>query len=392
MSKYLKSLLIAGLVVCMTVCLGIFAAACNNNDDGDKGGDDTFPSSVSVTVMLDKTTPASVMVQLCAVEDNGELGLCLSPVATNKQGVATIDIDKENGKQYEIHLLGVPDGYTYVDGLGAEYPEGSGLRIDVTKNASVTITLKATVADTSNDPIALTVGGNAENFSVNLEEFIDRNGQPDETTGEIPPHLSWNDSRYAKFTTNEVGKYKFTFTFELSNDDVIISAYAGANYASFSNSGYTTNGMFLTYEFEKAETEYMVRIDTNISDYADIAPEGTTSLNYSVKVEFVDGDDSPSIGDDDEYTRDEDISVGANKRKGGNYEYYFDPGAVGKYTITVDNDATVSCTIGVGNDISGSTIEVTIQNESDFKTIKINKDCTITITLVTSDNSDNSAE
>ena len=37
MSKLLKSILVASLVACMTVCLGLFAAACNNTpEDTDK--------------------------------------------------------------------------------------------------------------------------------------------------------------------------------------------------------------------------------------------------------------------------------------------------------------------------------------------------------------------
>ena len=128
MSKYFKNLVVACLVVCMTVCLGVFATACTESD-----------SSVSITVKLDDNTPVKdVEVQLCTT---GEPYVCLDSVFTNAQGVATFELDEANGKSYEVHILsGIPTGYKYADSNGTAYTEG-GMQINVSESSSYTITL-----------------------------------------------------------------------------------------------------------------------------------------------------------------------------------------------------------------------------------------------------------
>ncbi|MDE7168375.1 MAG: hypothetical protein K2O28_05975 [Clostridia bacterium] len=147
MSKYLKSLITACLVICMTVCLGIFAAACTGGSEGGDGGETTLPTSVSVTVLLDDGTPAvGVSVQICTVSDDGTANTanCKLPKATDAQGVATIDIAKTDGNNFEVHVLSIPDTYayySYVDANGTPYAEGTGARVDITKSAKVTVKL-----------------------------------------------------------------------------------------------------------------------------------------------------------------------------------------------------------------------------------------------------------
>ncbi len=150
MSKYLKSLITACLVVCMTVCLGIFAAACTKNPDSGNGGDDndfTYPSSINVTVLLDDGTPASgVSVQLCTVSDDGtaDSANCKLPRATNDQGVASTNVKESDGFKFEVHILNIPETYyyySYVDANGNPYAAGTGARIDVRESANVTVKL-----------------------------------------------------------------------------------------------------------------------------------------------------------------------------------------------------------------------------------------------------------
>lgn len=156
MSKHLKAFIVALLTVCMTACLGIFAAACDNKPD------DEFPTSVNVTVKLPDNTPAQgVWVQLCVVGADNSLGACLEPVETNAQGVATVTkgIEKEYGKIYEVHLTGVPTEYQYVDANGTPYEKTKGKHVDITDTSTLTITLKAAPAP---DPeITLKTGNNS---------------------------------------------------------------------------------------------------------------------------------------------------------------------------------------------------------------------------------------
>lgn len=170
MSKHLKAFIVALLTVCMTACLGIFAAACDNKPD------DEFPTSISITVKLPDNTPAQgIWVQLCVVGADNTLGACLEPVETNAQGVATVTkgIEKEYGKIYEVHLTGVPTEYQYVDANGTPYEKTKGKHVDITDTSTLTITLKAAPAP---DPeITLKTGNNSLEFKQNapVEATID---------------------------------------------------------------------------------------------------------------------------------------------------------------------------------------------------------------------------
>ena len=365
MSKHLKSFIIACLVACMTVCLGIFAAACTNGDDG------KFPESVSVTVMLDENTPAEgVTVQICAT---GEGGMCLD-AKTDAQGVATIEILETDGKNYEVHILNLdkvyPD-YQYVDASGTPYEAGKGIQIDVTKTSTLTITLKAKPVETvgtKENPLKLTLGADAVNFSVNLVSRRDlANG------GQLA--LLWEDVYNIAFTTSEAGSYKITVTASLTGDGAsagytVSTDETDIDYPTFSNGVSTL----------RANTEYIVELGSSISDYTGFVSEGTTSLSYTVKVEYGVGDNSG-----DEYTDDLDLVVGENKRvaNGGTFDedYYFLPEADGNYTITVDEGVTLTIN---GEMIEGTSTTVNYNSSEDAFgwgiAIKISKNSTITIT------------
>ena len=141
MSKYLKRLITACLVVCMTACIGILAAACNDGDDF------TYPDSINVTVLLDDGTAATgVSVQICTVNDDGTAdgAKCKLPKATNAQGVASVAVTESDGYKFEVHITSIPAAYAnykYVDADGTPYAEGAGARIDVTKSNAITVKL-----------------------------------------------------------------------------------------------------------------------------------------------------------------------------------------------------------------------------------------------------------
>ena len=84
MRKRLKTL----LVLCATLCLALFGAvfaACNDPDGGD--------TSVvySVTVQNEDGDPLSgQFVQFCVVDDQGNEGVCYTPVETDENGVAEL--------------------------------------------------------------------------------------------------------------------------------------------------------------------------------------------------------------------------------------------------------------------------------------------------------------
>ncbi len=369
MSKHLKAFMIALFTVCMTACLGIFAAACNNDPDENK---DTFPTSVSITVKLDNNTAAQgVWVQLCVVGENGTLGACLEPVGTDAQGVATITrgIDEANGKIYEVHLTAIPEGYQYVDANGTPYEKSKGVHVDITDPSALTITLakkvdpstaltlgtpinavaghnyvftateegfyKITVDNTdvnwaingvtqfnstessltikANESVNVTVGGpctlliaktestaegtaenpkeltlgTTANFTVELVEQENRWGQPDPETGKLPTLLTW-EAYHFSFTATTAGTYKVTLTLGLANDDIDPDIYAKdySHYPDVPESSSNDNELCFTYTLN-ADTEYIISFGPAVDDYANLVSDGTTSLNYTVKIENV---------------------------------------------------------------------------------------------------------
>ncbi|MDE6667938.1 MAG: hypothetical protein K2K38_06290 [Clostridia bacterium] len=222
MSKYLKSLIAVCLIACMTVCLSLFAAACKN---------DSFPSSVSITVMCDEDTPAvDVTVQICTVPEDGDAGMCLDTIKTNAQGVATFELDEANGKNYEVHLYNIPKGYQYVDETGAPYAN-AGKKIDVTESSSVTITLSKVESKTvikegatnltiesAKQTLDLTVDIKTSgwyDFSISEPFNITVNGVELEDVLGVVLYLNNNDKLSVTFNINDE-----TIEFPLANNSI----------------------------------------------------------------------------------------------------------------------------------------------------------------------------
>ena len=140
MSKLLKSILVASLVACMTVCLGLFAAACNNTpEDTDK--------YFTVTVVLpdgNKTPVKDAEVAICTM--NGSILTCLDGVKTDENGVAksniTSPVDYSDTTKFLVKIHDLPDGYIYADEDGNAYGSDEGVIVDTAVSGfSVTITL-----------------------------------------------------------------------------------------------------------------------------------------------------------------------------------------------------------------------------------------------------------
>lgn len=301
MSKHLKSLIIACLVACMTVCLGIFAAACTDGDD------DKFPESVSVTVLLEDGTPAvGVTVQLCATGANG---LCLEEKKTNEQGVATIEIPDDLGKDYEVHILKLDTVYNgeyqYVDTNGTPYATGKGIQIDVTKNSTPTITLKSTVG-TEAKPLALTLDTTAQFCIGWLVEEPDMTAPLDDN-GNRPTVLKWNREKYySSLTVTTEGTYKITVTTSLDNetiDEPTVSTphdTLDTDVYSFPTSN-TSNGNAYSFNYDLLAGKTYKIVLSGLDDYKTVA-NGAKSISYSIKVEAVEDTNTDNI----------ELSIGAN--------------------------------------------------------------------------------
>ena len=90
MTKTIKTALLLCLSLCVATFVLVFAACSNNNDSQNDG-------TYTVTILYEGGTPVSdVDVQLCVQNEDGTLGLCLTPVSTNASGVATIEVDYES--------------------------------------------------------------------------------------------------------------------------------------------------------------------------------------------------------------------------------------------------------------------------------------------------------
>ena len=93
------SILFTAILLAVGVCA---FAACEDKPEG--GGEDGTTYTVTVTVKNpDGSANAGAKVQICEVEENGQLGLCWNPESVNAQGVSVQKT--HNLKPVEVHLL-----------------------------------------------------------------------------------------------------------------------------------------------------------------------------------------------------------------------------------------------------------------------------------------------
>ena len=97
MKKYLKTLALACIAICMIACVTAFATACSN------------PSEYEITVvMADESPVGNLKIQFCPV---GEACIINN---TDENGKVTFDLTKyPDAKEFEVHLVGA---YTFDDG------------------------------------------------------------------------------------------------------------------------------------------------------------------------------------------------------------------------------------------------------------------------------------
>lgn len=151
MSKLLKGILTASLVICMTVCVGLFASACDEPDNN---------KYFTVTVVLPDNGNAPVQgaeVAICTM--NGTILACLDTIVTGSDGVAkfnlTTPVDYSDTTQFLVKVHNVPAGYIYADGNGTEYDSDEGEVFDIVElnTTSVTITLTRKVTAVAADTV-----------------------------------------------------------------------------------------------------------------------------------------------------------------------------------------------------------------------------------------------
>lgn len=138
MKTTFKKIFLTVAVVCAIICMGVFAAACDNKDDNADAYVFTvvYPDGKAVNGKTDGTSgpdEKQVRLQICDVDANNTAGFCTTPVALSEDGKLTINAkdlpELAAGHKWHVVLNGVPTGYTADD-------------LYLTKPEAVTITLK----------------------------------------------------------------------------------------------------------------------------------------------------------------------------------------------------------------------------------------------------------
>ena len=107
------------LTVAMAMCIGVFAAGCNEEKATDYTVTVVYPDNKAVDGTKDgkaKYDPEdkSVAVQICVVLANGETGTCFTKVNLSADGKATLpapDYTLKEGEKFKIQVNNVPEGY-----------------------------------------------------------------------------------------------------------------------------------------------------------------------------------------------------------------------------------------------------------------------------------------
>lgn len=137
MNKFLKTLTAVAVVITLIACIGLLVACDDDtNDDPNKGGDITEEFTYKFTVVdQNGSTVEGVQVQLCTVDENGNVLVCKQPVMTDGDGVVVFTEDgmpSVSAGSYVIHLL--DDNSEQLTFTGAEYT------VDGQKDYTLTLT------------------------------------------------------------------------------------------------------------------------------------------------------------------------------------------------------------------------------------------------------------
>ncbi|MDE5667100.1 MAG: hypothetical protein K2I29_02560 [Clostridia bacterium] len=444
MSKLLKSILVASLVACMTVCLGLFAAACNNTpEDTDK--------YFTVTVVLpddNKTPVKDAEVAICTM--NGSILTCLDGVKTDENGVAksniTSPVDYSDTTKFLVKIHDLPDGYIYADADGNEYGSDEGVIVDTAVSGfSVTVTLTAkptaTPATLSLDtPVAVATADGAKftaskdgtylftvsNFETSWtlgEDTQSDNFAELEMTANETVTLSVDED--CKIMVNDLATINSmeapkaaTLDTPVSFSVMLISTYSrmqrdyittwglynGNYYLNFTSNEAGNYKVSFTSSFDNDDVAvnltpldsytYPSTLDNNV--FGDIVANeaylvelssaqnnGYSSLNPGDVINYtvtIEYVEDGDIGDGDE---DSDVlELGANNvTKAG--EYYFENLTAG-HTYTIAVSEIVDGYWMVNNQVVTATSkDVTVDAYTSWLAISVNGACTITITDIT---------
>lgn len=290
MSKYLKSFVTACLVICMAVCLGIFAAACNNEETGSG-------NYFTVTVKLPDDSPVSgVKGSICTLD--GSLQTCIeTEVTTDSDGVAkfnltTEDYDISDSTIFLIKLHDLPDGYIYADDDGIEYnySKGEGREFD-SKVTGKSVTIKLTAK-----------------------------ALPDSTAMSLGKELSVEAGKTYTFTAPEADEYK-----------VFASNAAGTT-------TWTLNGVKKTNEYEVVTLtkgqKISITIDGNGSAYV-VKNSGSSTSPVTLALDNTNNFEIALVKNQDPMSRGEKLMWDTD---GSNYHTVFTPSESGDYKFSISSN------------------------------------------------------
>ncbi|MCM1236670.1 MAG: hypothetical protein NC489_41870 [Ruminococcus flavefaciens] len=111
MQKVLKRVTVILAIIAATLCLGVFASACDGNKDKD-----TYTVTV---VYAENNTPvdgtaSDLTVQICSAQLNGELITCYTTHKVGTDGKAEVKFFVlKNNTKYHLQLNNIPTGYEY---------------------------------------------------------------------------------------------------------------------------------------------------------------------------------------------------------------------------------------------------------------------------------------
>ncbi|MDE5722466.1 MAG: hypothetical protein K2I30_07015 [Clostridia bacterium] len=143
MIKTLRKITLGAVIALAVVCMGIFAAACDKNDDGGEAYVITvlYPNGSAVDgqtegtggVIGDGEQGTFVMVQLCDADNEEHCYTQLRLGADGKLSIPASELEEalSGVNNFAVHLNGLPEGYGYDDNY----------KVSKT-NKEVTITLK----------------------------------------------------------------------------------------------------------------------------------------------------------------------------------------------------------------------------------------------------------
>ncbi len=126
MNKFLKTLTAVAVVITLIACVGLLVACGDDSNNDTNPGENEDYTYKFFVVGSDGHAALQVQVQLCSIDEDGNVTDCRMPVTTDEYGVVVFTEDgmpSVSAGVYEIHLLSETGGtlafngehYTSVD-------------------------------------------------------------------------------------------------------------------------------------------------------------------------------------------------------------------------------------------------------------------------------------